>query len=330
MLPLSGGKRMEIAKGIHRIACTFGERVVYCHVIVGEERTVLVDTGMAYSPEKDIFPYMERIGLGPDRLDLVMITHSDVDHQGGNRPVRQAAPQALFACHVLDAPWIESADALIAGRYSQFEAKHNIGYGDEGKAGIARDCLSDVPMDWHLQGGERYRLGPDHYLTFIHTPGHTWGHMVVLDEPTRTVIAGEAALSSSILGVDEQPALPPTYCYIDTYESTLERLLAMDIAVYSPSHWPVQRDQAVKTFLAGSLSYCRETEQKVYQLLRETSEPLTLKEIIVRLNDALGRWPATASQDLSYPLAGHLQRLLNRGLITETTRGGWAAYQAVR
>ena len=319
---------MEIAPGIHRMACPFGARVVYCHLIVGEERTVLVDTGMAFSPEQDIFPYMCKIGLKPAALDLVVMTHSDVDHQGGNDPVRQVAPNAQFAGHALDAPWIESADALIAGRYSQFEAKHGIGYGDEGKAGIAKDCQSHVKMDWRLQGGEQYRIGPDHYLTFIHTPGHTWGHTVVFDEQAGTLIAGEAALSTAILGLDGKPALPPTYCDIDTYETTIERLLSMNIPTYSPAHWPVQRGQDVKTFLAGSLNYCRESEQKLLDLLSETPKPLMLKEIISILNDSLGTWPTSSSQDLAYELSGHLQRLLNHGLIVETTQAGRAAYYA--
>jgi glyoxylase-like metal-dependent hydrolase (beta-lactamase superfamily II) len=320
---------MEIAENIHRITCPFGDRVVYCHLIVAEERCVLVDTGMAFSPEQDIFPYLDGIGLRPEDLDLVFITHSDLDHQGGNDVVRRAAPKALFSCHILDAPWIESTEALIRGRYSQFEKKHGIGYGDEGKKVIARDCQSSTPVDLQVQGGERYRIGPGHYLSFIHTPGHTWGHTVVFDEKTRTMIAGEAALHKSILGLNGKPAVPPTYCYIDTYEATLERLIAMDIDTYTPAHWPVQRGNDVKTFLGESLSYCRESEQMVLDLLEETPEPLTLRQIIRQLDDALGDWPKTTSQDLSYGLAGHLSRLLSRGLIEETRSNGFSAYRAV-
>jgi glyoxylase-like metal-dependent hydrolase (beta-lactamase superfamily II) len=317
---------MEIEEGIHRITCPFGSRVVYCHLIVGQERNVLVDTGMGFTPEQDIFPYMQTIGLSPADLDLVFITHSDEDHQGGNDVVHRAAPTALFASHLLDAPWIESAEALIEGRYSQFETRHGIGYGREGKAGIANDCRSNTPMDLHFQGGERYRIGPDHYLSFIHTPGHTWGHTVVFDEKTRTMIAGEAALHTSILGLNGQPAIPPTYCYISTYETTLERLIAMDIDTYSPAHWPVQRGNEVKTFLSESLGYCRETEAKVLELLESSSEPLTLKQIISGLNDTLGSWPASASQDLAYGLSGHLTRLSSRNRISETRAGELSAY----
>ena len=319
---------MEISKNIYRIACPFGDRVVYCHLILGKERVVLVDTGMAFSPEKDIFPYMETLGLQPSDLDLVFITHSDSDHQGGNDIVRRAAPKALFAAHWLDAPWIESAEALIQGRYSQFERKHGIGPSQEGKASTRKDCQSSTPMDLQVTGGERFRIGPDRYISFIHTPGHTWGHTVVFDEQTRTMIAGEAALHKAILGLNGKPAMPPTYCYISTYQATLERLLAMHIDTYSPAHWPVQHGRQVKTFLAESLSYCRETEQKVLDLLQETPSPLTLKEIIAALNDDLGVWPKDTAQELAYALAGHLEWLVDRNRVTQVEQHGLAAYQA--
>jgi glyoxylase-like metal-dependent hydrolase (beta-lactamase superfamily II) len=183
-------------------------------------------------------------------------------------------------------------------------------------------------MDLQMQGGERYRIGPDRYINFIHTPGHTWGHTVVYDEGTKTMIAAEAALHKSILGLDGQPALPPTYCYISTYEATLERLISMDIDIYSPAHWPVQHGNEVKTFLSESLSFCRENEQKLLDLLRSSRGPLTLKEIIQEMNEEIGTWPASTAQDLSYPIAGHLARLLSRDLIAETSQEELSAYLA--
>lgn len=319
---------MEISEGIHRIACPFGDRVVHCHLILGEEKMILVDTGIASSPQKDIFPYMEKIGVKPEDLDLVFITHSDSDHQGGNDIVRKTAPKALFAAHRLDAPWIESTEALIQGRYSQFESKHNIGYGDDAKLGMAKDCQSTTPMNWHLMGGERYRMGPGHYISFIHTPGHTWGHTVVFDEKTSTMIAGEAALHKAILGLNGKPALPPTYSYIFTYEATLERLLSMDMNTYSPAHWPVKRGPEIQTFLSESLSYSRETEQKLLDLLQKAPTPLSLKQIIHTLNNSLGSWPDSSSQDLAYGLSGHLTWMLSRNLIIESHQEDIAFYQA--
>ena len=126
---------MEIAPGIHRIKCLFGaNRMVYVHLLVGEEAAMLVDTGCAHNPAQEILPYMHSIGFDPARLTYIVISHSDIDHQGGNAPMKAAAPQALLACHNLDRPWVEDTEALIRGRYSQFEARprHRLWRGGQG------------------------------------------------------------------------------------------------------------------------------------------------------------------------------------------------------
>ena len=68
---------MEIRPGIHRIESD-----------LGEQRTVLVDTGLAGTPEEVIVPYLEEIGLGVGDVDEVIVSHADVAHFGLLRPNR--------------------------------------------------------------------------------------------------------------------------------------------------------------------------------------------------------------------------------------------------
>lgn len=305
---------MEIAPGIHRISCVFGsKRVVFVHLLIGDSASMLVDTGCAHNPQQDILPYMEKIGFDPAELTYIVISHSDMDHQGGNQPMQAAAPHALIACHNLDKPWIESTEALIAGRYSQFEADHGIGYGDVGKAGIRQDTLS-TPVDLTLEGGERFHLGTDWYVEAIHTPGHTWGHLAIYDPRSRLVISGEAAMWNAILDHDWQPAMPPTYCYVDTYLATQDRLMAMNIATLSPAHWPLQEGAAVGEFLRESRNYCLLVERKLLALADQ--RPFTLRDAIDTLGPDLGHWPLEFNQDFSYGMLGNLDSLTRRGLLS--------------
>ena len=64
-------RRMEILPGIHRIESD-----------LWEQRTVLVDTGLAGTPEEVIVPYLEEIGLGVGDVDEVIVSHADVAHFG--------------------------------------------------------------------------------------------------------------------------------------------------------------------------------------------------------------------------------------------------------
>lgn len=305
---------MEIAPGIHRIKCTFGDRrMVYVHLLIGPTASMLIDTGCAHSPHQDILPYMERIGFDPATLTYVLITHSDLDHQGGNQAIQTAAPAVLFLCHRLDQPWVDDTEALIAGRYAQFEQDHGIGYGEAGKASIRADCLS-VPVDMTLSGSEAFRLGPEWTVRAVHTPGHTWGHTAVYDPRSRTLISGEASMGTAILDDNWAPAMPPTYCYVDTYLATQDHLLALPVTTLAPAHWPVQHGADVASFIAMSKAYCLQVEQALLDFA--TAQPdFTLRQAIETLGPTLGNWPAGANQDFSYGMLGNLESLSKRGLL---------------
>jgi glyoxylase-like metal-dependent hydrolase (beta-lactamase superfamily II) len=307
---------MEIAPGIHQITCLFGnKRMIFAYLLVGERASMLVDTGCAHNPAQDILPYMASISFDPARLTYVLITHSDVDHQGGNAPMQRAAPNALFLCHNLDRPWIESGEALVKGRYSQFEGDHGIGYGEAGKAGIYAD-LDCCPMDMTLEGGETFRLSDDWTVEAIHTPGHTWGHLSIYDPRSRTLVSGEASMSTNIPMSDWSPAMPPTYCYVDTYLSTQERLMGMDIDLLASAHWTLQRGSAVREFIRESKNYTLHVESRLLELAK--AHPFTLKQAIDELSPSLGTWNPAASIDFSFGMTGNLERLTSRGLLTKS------------
>ncbi len=307
---------MEIAPNIHRIPCIFGgTRIVFVHLLIGTQASLLIDTACAHNPQQDILPYMRKIGFDPADLTYILVSHSDLDHQGGNQPMKVIAPQALVICHRLDRPWIENTDALINGRYKQFDGPHGFVTPDEVVAAIKADTLSCL-IDLTLEGGEEFRLSTDWYVEAVHTPGHTWGHLALFDPHSKTMIAGEAALWNAILDQDWNPALPPTYCYVDTYLATLERLMSTDINTYSPAHWPVQRGTEIGDFLRESRNYCLFIEQKLLDFAAANGT-FTLKEAIEQVGAPLATWPATTNEALTFPFNGNLQRLVQRGQLLE-------------
>lgn len=320
---------MEIAPGVHRIECNFGgTRMAAVHLFVGSEASLLVDTCCAHNPEADILPYMAKIGLDPARLTYIVISHSDLDHQGGNAPMKAAAPQAILMCHTLDRPWIESTDALIEGRYNQFAAEHGMVMSEADKEDTRRQTLS-APIDMTLEGGESLRLSPDWYVDVLHTPGHTWGHLVVFDPRSRTMAAGEAALSTAILDAAGNPLMPPTYCYVETYLATIGRLSGMQIDTYSPAHWPVRTGNDIAEFFRESKNYCLHLESRLMQMA--AAGPFTLIDACNTLGPQVGEWPRGFDIVLQHPLLGNLRFLEQRGrLITGRNADGLKTWSLPR
>ena len=108
---------MEILPGIHRIESDLGERFMCQYLLIGEERAVLVDTGLAGTPEAVIVPYLEGVGLSVDDVDEVIISHADVDHCGGNRAQGDKPFVAVQLRGGGDRAWVESNERIMAGIY---------------------------------------------------------------------------------------------------------------------------------------------------------------------------------------------------------------------
>ena len=314
---------MEVAPGIHRIVAPLGERFNALYLLLGDRAGLLVDTGLAPDPQGTLLPYLEKAGIAPERIRYVVNTHSDFDHTGGNRAIREAIPDALLMCGELDRPMVEDLERMIGRRYGEFAADHGLDDAESTKDFI-REQAGSVPVDVGLVGGERLRLGDDWVVEILHTPGHSWGSVSVWDPRSRALMIGDAVLWNAVLLSGGQPAFPPTYRYLSTYLATIGRLEAMDIDLLLTSHYPVQRGPAVAEFLAESRAYTERVDEALAAEL--STGPRTLAELTVALGPRLGGWPDGASQYLCYPLLGHLERMVEFGRVDVRRRADRAEY----
>jgi len=317
---------MEVKPGIHRIETLLGGRLNALYLLVGDEHALLVDTGVARTPHEAILPYLDSIGLTPDRIRYVVITHADFDHMGGAAALRQIVPTAAFLCHVMDRPWIERTDRLIDENYGQFRVDHGIDETDEAKAFI-RANAQGTPIDIGVTGGETIRLGTDWSIEVLHTAGHTRGHLSVYDAHHRTAIITDTALWHGLVTKDGAPAFPPTYRFVDSYLSSIQRLQGLPIDTLLTSHYPVQSGPAVAAFLGESRAYADRVEAALRDELTHAETPRTMRELITALGPRLGDW-ADATM-LAYPLAGHLERLAQYGLVVSDRRGAVVTWRWV-
>ena len=76
----------EVAPGVYRTESTLGPRP-FAQYLLRDERSLLVDTGTATTPNEVILPAFQDLGLDPADLDYGLISHADVDHFGSNAPI---------------------------------------------------------------------------------------------------------------------------------------------------------------------------------------------------------------------------------------------------
>jgi glyoxylase-like metal-dependent hydrolase (beta-lactamase superfamily II) len=317
---------MEVAHGVHRIETPLGERFVCMFLLVGSENSLLIDTGLNDTPLKVLAPYLERVGVRPERLGYVVTTHADFDHMGGNATMRELAPRARFICHALDRTWIEDIDKLIAENYGQFNADHGL-TDDEDVNRWIRAQACGTPIDVEVQGGERIRLDEGWWIELWHTPGHTRGHLSVYDPRSRTMIIADSALYNALYTSAGVPAFPPTYRFVESYIATIQRLRQTPIETLLTSHYPVKRGAEVAEFLAESRAFVDRVESALRDTLQRAAEPVGMQALIAELSPKLGSWPGAASSFLIYPLAGHLERLVSYGMVEVAYRDGVLVYR---
>jgi glyoxylase-like metal-dependent hydrolase (beta-lactamase superfamily II) len=317
---------MEVAPRIHRIEWPFDERIVCSYLFVGDERMLLVDTGIDRTPNEAIVPYLAASDVGLSRLSYVLISHADLDHMGGNAALKELAPNALFLCHEFDRAMVESTERLIRDRYGAHAVDHAIDDSDERKAWI-RSNVRTVPIDIGVQGGERIRLARNWHVDILHTPGHSLGHLSVYDPQSRALVIADATQWHAVVCKDGTPAFPPQYRSVDTYLASLQRFQAMGIETLLTGHYPVYAGAAVAEFLAESRAFVDRLDAATCACLQDASSPLTTRELIEILSPRVGQWPASANVLLVFPLLGHLERLRRFGFVATERRNGIVAWR---
>jgi glyoxylase-like metal-dependent hydrolase (beta-lactamase superfamily II) len=299
---------VEILDGIHRIDAEVGGRPLYLFLFLGE-RNLLLDAGCATTVADTLLPYFETLGLGPRDLDLLMITHSDLDHQGGAQALASANPDLAVACGTLDRDLVSDPEAIMARRYDAFRLDHGIGYDDEATAWMREMCGLPHPVDAVFAGDETIDLGSGSALRVRHVPGHSPGHIALHDSRTGALFSGDCVQGSVYLGLDGTRKLCPTYTDVDPYLQTIDLIEALAPSELHGCHWPVSRGAEVAAFLDASRTYVEHVDGLVRACFDAAPEGLTLRELIERVNERLDEpWEPDLAQELVYSLHGHAER----------------------
>ncbi len=198
---------------------------------------VLIDAGIPGSAPSIIRAAEERFGPWTQPAAIIL-THGHFDHVGALGELLKHWDVPVYA-HFLELPYLTGRspypppDPTVGGgamsALSRFYPRGPIDLGNRVRA---------LPEDGSVPGMPEWR--------WIHSPGHTPGHVALWREADRTLIAGDAFVTtkqeSAIAVLTQRPELhgPPAYFTPDwsAARRSVERLVALEPARVVTGHGP--------------------------------------------------------------------------------------------
>lgn len=152
------------------------------YLIVDGGRAAFVDTGTDRSVP-NLLAALEDLGVGPDSVDYIFLTHIHLDHAGGAGRLAGQLPLARVVVHPRGASHLTDPAKLVAATKAV--------YGD---AHFAAQFGGVVPIApgriITVEDGDRLGLG-SRTFEFLHTPGHALHHVAIVDRDAREVFTGD-------------------------------------------------------------------------------------------------------------------------------------------
>ena len=154
----------EIVDGLHLIP-----GLVNIYLLKTERGCAVIDTGFPGSAKK-ILAAVRAIGLAPDDVRDILLTHAHPDHIGSTAALKRETGARVWA-HEKDTPIIEAGTGFRSARACP-------GLRNMILAGILRRFMSDLEptkVYGQIVEGKSLPFAPD--LEVIHVPGHSAGQV---------------------------------------------------------------------------------------------------------------------------------------------------------
>jgi glyoxylase-like metal-dependent hydrolase (beta-lactamase superfamily II) len=218
-----------IAPGVLEIDTLLGgwERVTAGYLIEGSA-PVLIETG-SQSSVPVLLAALEKIGVGPEELAGVAITHIHLDHAGGVGDVARAFPSATVYVHEKGARHLADPTRLIKSAAQVYGPLLDSLYGR----------LDPTPAErLHVVAdGEEIVVGPDRVLVAVDSPGHAKHHVGFHDSQSGVLFAGDAVGVKLPDGGVLRPATPPPDFDLNLALNSLQKFAARRPSAIALAHY---------------------------------------------------------------------------------------------
>jgi glyoxylase-like metal-dependent hydrolase (beta-lactamase superfamily II) len=215
-------------------------RFVWAYAIEADDGVVLVDAGL----DDDVHYANLESALGTfgatfDDVRAAIFTHFHGDHYGLAGRIRDRSG-AWIALHETEAELMESLADVPIDRADIDHWFGALGVPEEERPELVEIVVvheqrlrSGVPPDQRLRDGDVVETSGERF-TIMHTPGHSPGHVCVLQTERGVVFSGDHVLSETTPNVSIFPSVGGNP--LDAYLGALDRVRALDGYLALPGH----------------------------------------------------------------------------------------------
>jgi glyoxylase-like metal-dependent hydrolase (beta-lactamase superfamily II) len=193
---------------------TGGMRSVTAGYLIPAPRPTLVECGPALAVDH-VLAGLRSLGLEPDDLAYLVVTHVHLDHAGGAGAVAAAFPDATVVVSELGAQHLHDPERLNRSARQVYGALFDTVYGA---------CRpTDAQRILGVADGHELDLGGGRRLELLATPGHAKHHIGVHDLETGAIFSGDS-VGVKLPGMAViRPATPPADFHLDAALTSLRR-----------------------------------------------------------------------------------------------------------
>ena len=193
---------MKIADNVEMLEIRGERGTLYPVLVSGDNELVLIDAALPGQTET-LKEVVEDAGFSFEKITKVILTHQDLDHIGSAKFLSKMGAEIL--AHELEAPYIQGEKTSI--RLTDMEIRLDE-MSEEERAFYERAKMGApyfyVNVNRQLKDGDVLDICGG--IKIIHTPGHMPGHIALLLEESKIIIAGDAAniAGGKLIGADPQ------------------------------------------------------------------------------------------------------------------------------
>ncbi|MFC1934941.1 MBL fold metallo-hydrolase, partial [Chloroflexota bacterium] len=197
-----------------------------CVYLINEEKKALIDAGPTNSASL-IIEGINKVGINPEEIDYIIVTHIHLDHAGGAGVLLQKMPKAQVMVHRRGIKHLVDPDKLM---------KSMIAVQGEGMLQKVGEMVP-IPAERvePVYDEDKLRLSEEQQLQFMETPGHAPHELCIYESRNNGVFTGDSVGSYFAEYGIIIPDTPPPNFDLENYVNTLKRLMSLNASsLYLP------------------------------------------------------------------------------------------------